>query len=33
MFQTIVLALDGSEASQKAVPVASELARENGPES
>ena len=30
MFKTIVLALDGSEASQKAVPVAGELARQNG---
>jgi nucleotide-binding universal stress UspA family protein len=30
MFKTIVLALDGSEASQKATPVAAELARENG---
>lgn len=30
MFKTIVLALDGSEASQKAIPVATELARQNG---
>jgi nucleotide-binding universal stress UspA family protein len=30
MFKTIVLALDGSEASQKAIPVATELARQDG---
>jgi nucleotide-binding universal stress UspA family protein len=30
MFNTIVLALDGSEGSRQAVPVATELARQNG---
>lgn len=30
MFKTIVLALDGSEASQRATPVAVELAQQNG---
>jgi nucleotide-binding universal stress UspA family protein len=30
MFKTIVLALDGSEGSQKAIPVATELARQDG---
>jgi nucleotide-binding universal stress UspA family protein len=30
MFKTIVLALDGSEGSKKAIPVAAELAREDG---
>jgi nucleotide-binding universal stress UspA family protein len=30
MFKTIVLALDGSEGSQKAIPVATELARHDG---
>ena len=30
MFKTIVLALDGSEASHKAIPLAAELAREDG---
>jgi len=30
MFKTIVLALDGSEGSRRAIPVAAELARQNG---
>jgi nucleotide-binding universal stress UspA family protein len=30
MFKTIVLALDGSEGSEKAIPVAAELARQDG---
>jgi len=30
MFNTIVLALDGSEGSRRAIPVAAELARQNG---
>lgn len=30
MFRTIVLALDGSEDSQRAIPVAAELARRDG---
>jgi nucleotide-binding universal stress UspA family protein len=30
MFKTIVLALDGSEGSKKAIPVATELARQDG---
>jgi len=30
MFTTIVLALDGSEGSRRAIPVAAELARQNG---
>ncbi len=30
MFKTIVLALDGSEGSRRAIPVAVELARQNG---
>ena len=30
MFKTIVLALDGSEQSRQAVPLAAELARQNG---
>ncbi len=30
MFQTVVLALDGSEGSQRAIPVAADLVRDNG---
>jgi nucleotide-binding universal stress UspA family protein len=30
MFKTIVLALDGSEGSRRAIPVAADLARQNG---
>jgi nucleotide-binding universal stress UspA family protein len=30
MFKTIMLALDGSEGSRRAIPVAAELARQNG---